>query len=59
MAINLVKGQRIEMGLSRAGIGLDWGSSGFDLDASAFLLIRHSGNYFVINMLKNLCNYGD
>jgi tellurium resistance protein TerD len=44
MAIKLEKGQRIEIGLSRVGIGLGWdpneGSSGFDfdLDASAFML---------------------
>lgn len=43
MAINLTKGQRIEIGLQKVGIGLGWDpndSSGhdFDLDASAFLL---------------------
>lgn len=43
MAINLTKGQRIEIGLQKVGVGLGWDpndSSGqdFDLDASAFLL---------------------
>jgi Uncharacterized proteins involved in stress response, homologs of TerZ and putative cAMP-binding protein CABP1 len=43
MAINLTKGQRIEIGLSKVGIGLGWDpneGSGFDfdLDASAFML---------------------
>lgn len=43
MAINLVKGQRIEIGLSKVGVGLGWDpnegtGSDFDLDASAFML---------------------
>lgn len=43
MAINLQKGQRIEIGLSKVGVGLGWDpneSTGFDfdLDASAFML---------------------
>lgn len=43
MAINLTKGQRIEIGLSKVGVGLGWDpneGSGFDfdLDASAFML---------------------
>lgn len=43
MAINLQKGQRIDIGLSSVGVGLGWDpsdSSGedFDLDASAFML---------------------
>lgn len=43
MAINLTKGQRIEIGLSKVGIGLGWdpnegAGSDFDLDASAFML---------------------
>ena len=43
MAINLSKGQRIEIGLSKVGLGLGWDpndGSGFDfdLDASAFML---------------------
>lgn len=43
MAINLTKGQRIEIGLSKVGVGLGWDpneSTGFDfdLDASAFML---------------------
>jgi tellurium resistance protein TerD len=43
MAINLTKGQRIEIGLSKVGVGLGWDSNegtgfDFDLDASAFML---------------------
>lgn len=43
MAINLQKGQRIEIGLSKVGIGLGWDPNegtgfDFDLDASAFML---------------------
>lgn len=43
MAINLTKGQRIEIGLSKVGVGLGWDpneSTGFDfdLDASAFMI---------------------
>jgi len=44
MALNLVKGQRVDIGLQMLGVGLGWdpntnASSGdFDLDASAFML---------------------
>jgi tellurium resistance protein TerD len=43
MAINLVKGQRIGIGLSRVGVGLGWdpnenSDEDFDLDASAFMI---------------------
>lgn len=43
MAINLTKGQRIEIGLSQVGVGLGWDPNegtgfDFDLDASAFML---------------------
>ncbi|MEI6139260.1 MAG: TerD family protein [Mariniphaga sp.] len=43
MAINLTKGQRIEIGLTKVGIGLGWDPNAgtgfdFDLDASAFML---------------------
>lgn len=43
MAINLVKGQRIDVGLSKVGVGLGWDpndgtGADFDLDASAFML---------------------
>ena len=43
MAINLVKGQRIDVGLSKVGVGLGWdpndgSGADFDLDASAFML---------------------
>ena len=40
--INLVKGQKIEIGLSKVSVGLGWTPNegighGFDLDASAFM----------------------
>jgi tellurium resistance protein TerD len=44
MPINLTKGQRIDVGLQQAGIGLGWSPSSdassepYDLDASAFML---------------------
>ena len=43
MAINIIKGQRIEIGLSKVGVGLGWDPNegtgfDFDLDASAFML---------------------
>ncbi|MDR2962825.1 MAG: TerD family protein [Bacteroidales bacterium] len=43
MAINLTKGQRIDIGLQRVGVGLGWDPNegtgfDFDLDASAFML---------------------
>ncbi len=43
MAINLTKGQRIDIGLQKVGVGLGWDpneASGddYDLDASAFML---------------------
>ena len=43
MPINLTKGQRIEIGLSKVGVGLGWDPNegtgfDFDLDASAFML---------------------
>jgi tellurium resistance protein TerD len=44
MAINLSKGQRVDIGLQRLGVGLGWdpnpnaSSDDYDLDASAFLL---------------------
>jgi tellurium resistance protein TerD len=46
MAINLTKGQRIEIGLSKVGIGLGWDPNegtgfDFDLDASAFMLAEN------------------
>jgi tellurium resistance protein TerD len=56
MAINLSKGQRIDIGLSRVGVGLGWDPSTstgheFDLDASCFLLGNTgkllSDNHFV------------
>ena len=56
MAINLTKGQRIDVGLQNAGIGLGWNpnaqasSEPYDLDASAFLLGENgklvSGEFF-------------
>ncbi|WP_395752957.1 TerD family protein [Prosthecobacter sp.] len=57
MAINLTKGQRIDVGLQQAGIGLGWNpntqssSQPYDLDASAFLLGENgklvSSDFFV------------
>ena len=47
MAINLTKGQRVDIGLQRVGVGLGWdpnpnaSSYDYDLDASAFLLNAH------------------
>ena len=43
MAINLVKGQKIDIGLSKISVGLGWNPNegtghDFDLDASVFLL---------------------
>lgn len=44
MAINLTKGQRVDIGLQKLGVGLGWdpnpnaSSDDFDLDASAFLV---------------------
>lgn len=43
MAINLTKGQRVDIGLLKIGVGLGWDPSTapgteFDLDASAFML---------------------
>lgn len=43
MSINLVKGQRVDVGLQAVGVGLGWDPSDtsgveFDLDASAFML---------------------
>ena len=57
MGINLVKGQRVSIGLTNVGVGLGWdpNNSGsgfdFDLDASAFMLGNTqklpSDSYFV------------
>jgi tellurium resistance protein TerD len=44
MAINLTKGQRVDIGISKFGVGLGWdpnnnaSSHEYDLDASAFLI---------------------
>ena len=44
MAINLTKGQRVDIGLQKIGVGLGWdpnpnaSSDDYDLDASAFML---------------------
>lgn len=44
MAINLIKGQRVDIGLQKLGVGLGWdpnpnaSSHDYDLDASAFML---------------------
>ncbi|MCB1225408.1 MAG: TerD family protein [Verrucomicrobiales bacterium] len=57
MAINLVKGQRVEIGLQKLGVGLGWdpnpnaSSHDYDLDASAFMIGQDSQvpneNFFV------------
>jgi tellurium resistance protein TerD len=56
MAISLVKGQKIDIGLSKISVGLGWNpnegtGSDFDLDASAFMIndarLIPSENYFV------------
>ena len=57
MIINLTKGQRVDVGLQHAGIGLGWNPNAqssaepYDLDASAFLLGENGrllgGEYFV------------
>lgn len=57
MAINLTKGQRVDVGLQKAGIGLGWNpntqasANPYDLDASAFMLGENgklvSSDFFV------------
>lgn len=56
MAISLVKGQKIDIGLSKITVGLGWDpnegtGNAFDLDASAFMIntnrIIPEDNYFV------------
>lgn len=57
MAINLTKGQRMDVGLKQARVGLGWNpntqasSQEYDLDASAFMLGENakllSGDHFV------------
>ncbi len=56
MAINLEKGQRVSISLSKVGVGLGWdanesGGYDFDLDASAFMLGKNKkllgDEYFV------------
>lgn len=65
MAINLQKGQKIEIGLSKLTIGLGWDPNegtghDFDLDASAFLLNADkklpSEAHFIF--YNNLCGLG-
>jgi len=65
MAINLTKGQRIEIGLSKVGVGLGWDPNegtgfDFDLDASAFMLGAKKklpkDEYFIF--YNNLCGRG-
>lgn len=47
MPINLTKGQRVDVGLQKAGIGLGWSpntqssSQSYDLDASVFMLAEN------------------
>jgi len=57
MAIILTKGQRVDVGLQQAGVGLGWNQNTqasaqeYDLDASAFMLAENgklvSGDHFV------------
>ena len=56
MAISLVKGQKIDIGLSKISVGLGWNPNegtghDFDLDASAFMInanrIIPEDNYFI------------
>ncbi|MDR2918650.1 MAG: TerD family protein [Tannerella sp.] len=65
MAINLTKGQRIEIGLSKVSVGLGWDPNegtgfDFDLDASAFMLGENKklpkDEYFIF--YNNLCGRG-
>jgi tellurium resistance protein TerD len=48
MALNLVKGQRVDIGLQKLAVGLGWdpnpnaSSHDYDLDASAFMLAANS-----------------
>lgn len=48
MALNLIKGQRVDIGLQKLGIGLGWdpnpnaSSHDYDLDASAFMLAANN-----------------
>ncbi|MDR2466304.1 MAG: TerD family protein [Prevotellaceae bacterium] len=65
MAIDIRKGQRVGLGLSKVGIGLGWDpneGSGFDfdLDASAFMLGANKklpkDEYFIF--YNNLCGRG-
>ncbi|MCX6317513.1 MAG: TerD family protein [Bacteroidetes bacterium] len=65
MAINLQKGQKIDIGLSKIIVGLGWDPNegtgyDFDLDASAFLLnenrsLGSEGHFIFFN---NLCGKG-
>jgi tellurium resistance protein TerD len=65
MAINLQKGQKIDIGLSKITVGLGWDPNegtghDFDLDASAFLLnperLLASEQHFIF--FNNLCGKG-
>jgi tellurium resistance protein TerD len=48
MPLNLIKGQRVDIGLQKLGVGLGWdpnsnsSSHDFDLDASAFMLAANN-----------------
>ena len=65
MAINLQKGQKIDIGLSKITVGLGWDPNegtgyDFDLDASAFLLdtgrVLPTEQHFIF--FNNLCGKG-
>lgn len=65
MAINLQKGQKIDIGLTKLTIGLGWDPNegtghAFDLDASAFLLNqdRKLGKESHFIFYNNLCGLG-
>jgi tellurium resistance protein TerD len=65
MAINLQKGQKIDIGLSKITVGLGWDPNegtghDFDLDASAIMINKDRNllgeNYFIF--YNNLCGMG-
>ena len=56
MAFNLVKGQKIDIGLSKISIGLGWNPNegtgfDFDLDASAFMIDGKTYLFSYLNIL--------
>ena len=58
MAFNLVKGQKIDIGLSKISVGLGWNPNegtgfDFDLDASAFIFDGKIYLSFYLNILPD------